>query len=55
MVIYSGDGSSGTKKVAKVGHGCIGCGSCASYCPLGAMSLKNFKDRQLYVQLDHAV
>ncbi|RJS75594.1 4Fe-4S dicluster domain-containing protein, partial [Methanophagales archaeon] len=45
----------GTKKVAKVGDGCIGCGSCASYCPSGAMSLKYFKDRQVYAQLDFAV
>ncbi len=46
---------SGVKKVAKVGDGCIGCGSCASYCPSGAMSLRYFKDRQLYAQLDFAV
>jgi heterodisulfide reductase subunit A len=46
---------SGVKKVAKVGEGCIGCGSCASYCPSGAMSLRYFKDRQLYAQLDFAV
>ena len=46
---------SGMKKVAKVGDGCIGCGVCASYCPSGAMSLKYFKDRQLYAQLDFAV
>ncbi len=26
---------SGVKKVAKVGDGCMGCGSCVSYCPLG--------------------
>ncbi len=45
----------GTKKVAKVGDGCIGCGSCASYCPSGAMSLRYFKDRQVYAQLDFAV
>jgi heterodisulfide reductase subunit A len=45
---------SGLKKVAKVGDGCIGCGSCASYCPSSAMSLKYFKDRQLYAQLDYA-
>jgi len=45
----------GTRKVAKVGDGCIGCGSCASYCPSGAMSLRYFKDRQLYAQLDFAV
>ena len=44
-----------TKKVAKVGDGCIGCGSCASYCPSGAMSLKHFRDRQVYAQLDFAV
>jgi heterodisulfide reductase subunit A len=46
---------SGMKKVAKVGDGCIGCGVCASYCPSGAMSLRYFKDRQLYAQLDFAV
>ncbi|MCK4731765.1 MAG: 4Fe-4S dicluster domain-containing protein, partial [Methanophagales archaeon] len=45
----------GTKKVAKTGDGCIGCGSCASYCPSGAMSLRNFRDRQVYAQLDYAV
>jgi len=45
----------GTKKVAKVGDGCIGCGSCASYCPSSAMSLRNFRDRQVYAQLDYAV
>jgi heterodisulfide reductase subunit A len=45
---------SGLKKVAKVGDGCIGCGSCASYCPSSAMSLKYFKDKQLYAQLDYA-
>ena len=45
---------SSMKKVAKVGDGCIGCGSCASYCPSGAMSLKHFRDRQLYAQLDCA-
>jgi heterodisulfide reductase subunit A len=45
----------GVKKVAKVGDGCIGCGSCASICPSGAMSLRYFKDRQLYAQLDFAV
>ena len=45
----------GTKKVAKVGDGCIGCGSCASYCPSSAMSLKYFRDRQVYAQLDYAV
>ncbi|MCK4240913.1 MAG: 4Fe-4S dicluster domain-containing protein, partial [Candidatus Atribacteria bacterium] len=45
----------GTKKVAKTGDGCIGCGSCASYCPSGAMSLRNFRDRQVYAQLDFAV
>ncbi len=44
----------GNKVVARVAEGCIGCGSCASYCPSGAMSLKNFKDRQLYAQLDFA-
>ncbi len=38
----------GVKKVAKVGDGCIGCGCCASYCPSGAMSLRYFKDRQVY-------
>ena len=42
------------KKVAKTGDGCIGCGSCASYCPSGAMSLKYFKDKQVYAQLDFA-
>ncbi|KAF5415121.1 MAG: CoB--CoM heterodisulfide reductase iron-sulfur subunit A [Candidatus Methanophagaceae archaeon] len=41
---------SGVKKVAKTGDGCIGCGSCASYCPSGAMSLKYFKDKQVYAQ-----
>jgi heterodisulfide reductase subunit A len=46
---------SAMKKVAKVGDGCIGCGSCASYCPSGAMSLKHFRDRQLYAQLDYAL
>jgi heterodisulfide reductase subunit A len=46
--------TSGTKKVARVGEGCMGCGSCASYCPSDAMSLKNFKDKQLYAQLDFA-
>lgn len=46
---------SSMKKVAKVGDGCIGCGSCASYCPSGAMSLKHFRDRQLYAQLDYAL
>ena len=45
---------SGNKKLARVTEGCIGCGSCASYCPSDAMSLKNFKDRQLYAQLDFA-
>jgi heterodisulfide reductase subunit A len=45
----------GTKRVARVTEACIGCGSCASYCPSGAMSLKNFKDRQIYAQLDFAV
>jgi heterodisulfide reductase subunit A len=45
---------SGIKKVARVAEGCMGCGSCASYCPSDAMSLKNFKDRQLYAQLDFA-
>ena len=45
---------SGKKKVARVVEGCIGCGSCASYCPSGAMSLQNFKDRQLFAQLDYA-
>ncbi|RJS72302.1 CoB--CoM heterodisulfide reductase iron-sulfur subunit A family protein [Methanophagales archaeon] len=44
-----------TKKVAKVGDGCIGCGSCASYCPSSAMSLKYFRDKQVYAQLDYAV
>jgi len=43
---------SGVKRVAKTGDGCIGCGSCASYCPSGAMSLKYFKDKQVYAQLD---
>jgi heterodisulfide reductase subunit A len=42
------------KKVAKTGDGCIGCGSCASYCPSGAMSLRYFKDKQVYAQLDFA-
>ena len=42
------------KKVAKIGDGCIGCGSCASYCPSDAISLKNFKDKQVYAQLDFA-
>ena len=46
---------SGLKKVAKIGDGCIGCGSCASYCPSGAMSLKYFRDRQVYAQLDYAL
>lgn len=46
---------SGVKKVAKVGDGCIGCGSCASYCPSSAMSLKYFKDKQVYAQLDFAL
>jgi len=46
---------SGMKKVAKVNDGCIGCGSCASYCPSGAMSLKHFRDRQVFAQLDFAV
>ncbi|MDI6811432.1 MAG: FAD-dependent oxidoreductase [archaeon] len=45
---------SGKKKIARVVEGCIGCGSCASYCPSGAMSLKNFKDRQVFAQLDYA-
>jgi heterodisulfide reductase subunit A len=45
---------SGKKKVARVIEGCIGCGSCASYCPSGAMSLQNFKDRQVFAQLDYA-
>ncbi len=46
---------SGTKRVAKVNDGCMGCGSCASYCPSGAMSLKHFRDKQVYAQLDYAV
>jgi len=45
----------GTRRVAKVGDGCIGCGSCASYCPSGAMSLKHFRDKQVYAQLDYAI
>ncbi|MDI6885343.1 MAG: FAD-dependent oxidoreductase [archaeon] len=45
---------SGKKRIARVVEGCIGCGSCASYCPSGAMSLQNFKDRQLFAQLDYA-
>jgi heterodisulfide reductase subunit A len=45
---------SGKKKVARVVEGCIGCGSCASYCPSGAMSLQNFKDQQVFAQLDYA-
>ncbi len=45
---------SGKKKAARVAEGCIGCGSCASYCPSGAMSLQNFKDRQVFAQLDYA-
>ncbi len=45
---------SGNKKIAHVTEGCIGCGSCASFCPSDAMSLKNFKDKQLYAQLDFA-
>ncbi len=45
----------GTKRIAKVNDGCMGCGSCASYCPSGAMSLKHFRDKQVYAQLDYAV
>lgn len=45
---------SGNKVVARIVEGCIGCGSCASYCPSGAMSLKNYKNKQLYAQLDFA-
>jgi heterodisulfide reductase subunit A len=46
---------SGNKKFARVTEeGCIGCGSCASFCPSDAMSLKNFKDKQVYAQLDFA-
>lgn len=46
---------SGTRRIAKVNDGCLGCGSCASYCPSGAMSLKHFRDKQVYAQLDYAV
>ncbi len=44
--------SGGLKRVARVTEGCIGCGSCASYCPSDAMSLRNFKDRQIFAQLN---
>jgi heterodisulfide reductase subunit A len=44
----------GTRVYARVTEGCIGCGSCASLCPSSAMSLKNFKDRQMFAQVDFA-
>jgi heterodisulfide reductase subunit A len=44
----------GKRVYARITEGCIGCGSCASLCPSSAMSLKNFKDRQMYAQVDFA-
>jgi heterodisulfide reductase subunit A len=44
----------GKRVYAHVTEGCIGCGSCASLCPSSAMSLKSFKDRQMFAQVDFA-
>lgn len=44
----------GKRVVARITEGCIGCGSCAALCPSSAMTLKNFKDQQLYAQVDFA-
>jgi len=44
----------GVKRIARITEeGCIGCGSCASYCPSDAMSLRNFRDRQIFAQLNY--
>jgi len=31
---------------------CKGCGGCNSVCPSGAASMKHFRDRQIYAQIE---
>ena len=31
---------------------CKGCGSCNAICPSGAISIKHFRDKQIYAQIE---
>ena len=43
------------RRVARVQEAlCNGCGACAGACPSSAISLKCFKDTQVYAQIDYA-